>query len=294
MTDRVVSTLHGADLELGEGPAYDPAADIAWWFDVVGKKLFEHRFSNGETMAHDLPRMASVMARIDGGRQLLAMEDGLYIRDITTGRLTLHAPLEAGNPATRSNDGRTHPSGALWIGTMGRNAEKHAGAIYWHNGRETRTLFKQVTIPNAICFSPDGTTGYFADSAKGLLMRVDLDPLTGLPTGEPAVFFDNRGGNGGLDGAVVDRNGILWNARWGAGSVDAYAPDGQRIETIAFPATQTSCPAFCGNNGENMIVTSAWQGQTADQRRTDTQAGNTFLVSGGFHGMFDPVFRIAD
>jgi sugar lactone lactonase YvrE len=51
--------------ELGEGPHYDAASDTAWWFDIVGKKLFEHALASGETTAHDLPRMASVVARID-------------------------------------------------------------------------------------------------------------------------------------------------------------------------------------------------------------------------------------
>jgi sugar lactone lactonase YvrE len=40
------------------------------------------------------------------------------------------APLEADNAATRSNDGRADPFGGFWIGTMGKNAEAGAGALY--------------------------------------------------------------------------------------------------------------------------------------------------------------------
>lgn len=295
MTTDKVSTLHNGYCELGEGPTFDPETNIAWWFDITGCKLFEHRFDAGQTIAHDLPRMASVVAKIDRNRQLLAMENGLYIRTIETGSLVLRQPLEADNNITRSNDGRTHPSGTLWIGTMGKNAEKYAGAIYWYDGRELKTLFPNVTIPNAICFSEDGTTGYFTDTAGGKMMRVDVDPANGLPISDPDIFIDHRGNEGGLDGAIVDRDGTVWNARWGASTVDAYAPeDGRLIRSIALPASQVSCPAFCGAKGQNMIVTSAWQGQTADQRKDDPCGGQTFLIDGGFNGKFDPPFKLPE
>ena len=140
-----------------------PATDTAWWVDITGKTLIEHRFVDASTHVHALPRMASLAARIDGDRQLLAMEDGLYVRALAGGALSLLTPLEADTPATRSNDGRVHPSGALWIGTMGKGAEREAGAIYWARGAEIRKLFGGITIPNAICFSPDGAAGNVAD-----------------------------------------------------------------------------------------------------------------------------------
>ena len=294
MTEKPVSTLQDAGLELGEGPTYDPATDTGWWFDIVGCALYEHSFSTERTVQHSLPRMGSVLAQIDDARQLLAMEDGLYVRDRNSGGLSLHLPLEADNPKTRSNDGRTHPSGALWIGTMGKNAEPGAGAIYWSRGKEIRTLYESISVPNAICFSRDGATGYFADSAKGQIMRVALDPATGLPIGKPVVFHDKGLDKGAPDGAVVDRNGILWNARWGAACVNAYAPDGRKLETISIPARQASCPAFCGREGGNLIVTSAWQGLSDERRSADPEAGNTFIVKGGFAGLFDPPYRLMD
>ena len=49
---------------------------------------------------------------------------------------------------------------------MGRKAEAGAGAIYALHRGEISRLFAGVTIPNAICFSPDGAIGYFADTAK--------------------------------------------------------------------------------------------------------------------------------
>lgn len=273
---------------LGEGPTYDPVADRLFWFDIVEKKLFEHELRAGRTTVHDLPVMASALAMVDGDRQLLAAETGLWLRDRVGGALSPVVEIEADDPLTRSNDARVHPCGAFWIGTMGKAAERKAGSIYWYFRGELRRLYGEITIPNSICFSPDGSTAYFADTMKNILFRVDCDPATGLPSSEPSVFFDWRRGEGGLDGSVTDRDGLLWNARWGAGSVDAYDASGKRIRSVAVPARQPSCPAFVGGDLSRMAVTSAWQDMDEAARAADPMAGMTFLLPGAFRGKPEP------
>jgi len=286
---KILSDRH---CQLGEGCTYDPATDTAWWFDIVERTLLQADLASGAVTTHALPWMASVVAFIDDGRQLLATENGLYIRDIADGRLTLHVPLEADNAATRSNDGRVHPCGALWIGTMGRKAEDGAGAIYHFGGGELRRLYSGISIPNAICFSPDGSTAYFTDTRMAILYRVTIDPTNALPTGDPAPLFDHRGGTGGLDGAVVDAEGLIWNARWGGSCVDAYTPAGERVRTIRVPAKQPSCPVFIGRNFDRLLVTTAWQGMDAEARAADPHHGQTFILDVGTRGRAEPRVRL--
>jgi sugar lactone lactonase len=274
--------------ELGEGPSYDPGRNRLFWFDIVGCKLLEKSWPDGETITHDLPEMASAVAMLDADRQLLFTESGLFIRHESDGRLERHCEIEADNPATRSNDARVHPSGAFWLGTMGKSAEDKAGAIYWHMGGDVRLLYPGITIPNSICFSPDGATAYFTDTAKGILFAVDCDPHSGLPRGEPRIFVDRRGMEGGIDGSVVDAEGRLWNACWGAASLDCYSPGGELLRSIALPAGQTSCPAFVGPAADRLVVTSAWQAMNAEARRVDPLAGKTFLVEYEVNGRFEP------
>jgi sugar lactone lactonase YvrE len=283
-----VSVLSDIACHLGEGPTYDPATDTFFWFDIREKKLLEKHMPDGVVKVHDLPVMASALAVIDPERQMLVTETGLHVRDVRTGALTLHTPVEADNLATRSNDSRVHPSGALWFGTMSKTEDKGAGAIYWYRKGEVRKLYPGIGIPNSICFSPDGSVAYYTDTAVNILMRVDCDPATGLPTGEPRIFFDQRKDKGGLDGSVVDADGVLWNARWGAASLDAYSPDGRRIRSIAMPAKQSSCPAFVGPKADHIAVTSAWQGYDAKARERDPEAGKTFLVDLPVNGRFEP------
>jgi sugar lactone lactonase YvrE len=277
--------------KLGEGPAYDPATGTLYWFDIVGKKLFQKRMPDGDVVVHDLPMMASALAVIDDKRQLLVTETGLYVRDVASGKLTLHTAVEADNEITRSNDSRVHPCGALWFGTMAKDEQDAAGAIYWFRDGEVRQLFPSISIPNSICFSVNGAIAYYTDTRKNILMRIACDPETGLPTGEPQIFYSHTG-KGGLDGSVLDAEGVLWNARWGGACVDAYSPDGTRIRSVPVPAKQSSCPVFVGKNASRMAVTSAWNGMDDAVRSADPLAGHTFLLDIEVNGRFDPPVRL--
>lgn len=283
-----VSILSNVACELGEGPSYEPAADTLWWFDIVSRRLLEHRFPGGPTRIHALPVMASAIAFTRDGGQILATERGVERRDAVTGRLETLARIEADDAATRSNDARVHASGAFWISTMDKKARARAGAIYHYRAGTVTRLFDEISIPNSICFSPAGDIAYFADTGRNLLYRVTIDPATGLPTGEPALFLDQRRQPGGIDGSVCDADGVIWNARWGAGRLDAYAPDGRHLRSIAVPARQTSCPAFVGRTAERLAVTSALQNMSPAERAADPDGGKTFLVDLPVRGRFEP------
>ncbi|MBB4227818.1 SMP-30/gluconolactonase/LRE family protein [Rhizobium mongolense] len=283
-------TLCNTSSVLGEGPTYDPDTDTVWWFNILGKELHELNLSTEEKKVHPLPMMASVLARIDANRQLLATEEGLFVRDIGSGNLTFYAAFENDNPENRSNDGRTHPSGALWISTMSKRAEPQAGAIYHVAGGRVTKIFSGISIPNSICFSPDGTIGYYTDTRISRLMRVMVDPQTGLPTGEPIVMVDSMDDPGGIDGSVCDSDGYIWNARWGAGVVDRYSPDGLRIARYKVPAAQPSCPAFIGVNADRLAVTTAWEGLDDTARSSQPQAGALLELGVTVKGVFDPVY----
>lgn len=272
--------------ELGEGPTYDSATGTLWWFNIVARQLLEMKWPDGPTIVHDLPRMASALAGIDSGRQLIVMDDGLYVRDMATGSLSLHRQLEADIPANRSNDARTHPSGAFWIGTMGKAAEKGAGSIYWYRKGEIRRLYANITIPNSICFSPDGRVAYFTDTAVNAMMRVDCDPETGLPIGEPSVLVPPSG-TGWIDGSVCDADGLIWNARWGGAVVNVHRPDGSLVASHQVGAGQSSCPAFCGPDAGSVAVTTAWQGMDDAARSADPGAGKLYLLPVRAKGRFD-------
>ena len=57
----------------------------------------------------------------------------------------------------------------------------------------------------------------------------------------------------------MDEDGCVWNARWGAGRVIRFTPDGRIDREIVLPASQPTCPAFGGADRRTLYVTSARQ-----------------------------------
>ncbi|MEO0380155.1 MAG: SMP-30/gluconolactonase/LRE family protein [Pseudomonadota bacterium] len=259
---------------LGEGPLWHPTRKALFWFDILGKTL---HCKGAARQSWTFDEYVSACGWVDEQTLLMASASGLWRFDVEGGSRDLVAPLEADNPATRSNDGRADPQGGFWIGTMGIKAEACAGAIYRYYRGEVRKLFDEITISNAICFAPDGRRAYFADTFSQRIQSVALDDA-GWPDGTPEVFVDLRADGLNPDGAVIDANGNLWNAQWGAGRVACYDPDGAFLRSIEVPASQTTCPAFGGPDGDTLFVTSAGHGAQ------DAQGGMTFSMDAGVSG----------
>lgn len=266
---------------LGEGPLWHPLRAQLFWFDIIGKRLLSRL--GDQSLEWQFDQHVSAAGWVDAETLLVATETGLEKFDIETGNHTLIIPLEANNPITRSNDGRADAHGGFWIGTMGKNAEPKAGAIYRFYQGELRQLFPSITISNAICFAPDGLTAYFTDTVKRIIWRQRLDEKTGWPVGEPEPHINLRFDGLNPDGAVIDAQGFLWNAQWGAGRVARYNPDGQLTQTLEIPATQASCPAFGGRDLTQLFVTSASDGLLASAPDADA-AGKTYMLQTDIKG----------
>lgn len=269
--------------ELGEGPIW--AEDRLFWFDILGQKLHA-RDTAGATRSWSFGERVSAAGKLKEGGLLIASETGLWRFDADSGEWQLVAAMEADNPGTRSNDGRADRQGGFWIGTMGKKAEKGAGAIYRLYRGELRLVRPGVTIPNAICFAPDGSRGYFSDGDSKRIYTWALD-AHGWPHGEPEPFFDFDGRGGVPDGTVVDSAGALWCANWGGGRVLRILPDGTPDAEITVPVRQPSCPAF-GGDLDRLYITSAREGLDAAALADQPLAGAVFEAPISVPGVAEP------
>ena len=239
---------------LGEGPLWHPLRQSLFWFDINNMRMFERSLSDDAPRVWQFDEHVSAAAWVDESRLLIATETALELFDLIKGESQYVTGLESDNPSTRSNDGRADPYGGFWIGTMGKTAQKGAGAIYRYYDGQLRKLFSDITISNSICFAPNGQTAYFCDTPTQIIMKVALDE-SGWPVGKPAPFVDVAPHH--PDGSVVDSNGNLWNAQWGSNRVACYNQDGEFVQAIELPARQISCPAFGGENLDILFATSA-------------------------------------
>ncbi|AEY85519.1 calcium-binding protein [Streptomyces hygroscopicus subsp. jinggangensis 5008] len=158
----------------------------------------------------------------------------------------------------RMNDAAADPSGRFWAGSMAFDASPDAGSLYrvGTDGTVVRVL-DGITVPNGPTFTPDGATLYLADSARGVIRRHAVDPLTG-DLGVPETFLSLD--QGSPDGMVVDAEGALWVAVWGTGTVRRYLPDGRAERVLRLPARQ---PAGLCLEGHTLHITTARIGLSA-------------------------------
>ncbi|MEM9318894.1 MAG: SMP-30/gluconolactonase/LRE family protein [Pseudomonadota bacterium] len=238
---------------LGEGPLWHPERQELFWFDILEKRLLSRK--NDVQRDWQFDRYASAAGWLDRDALLVATETDLCRLDLTTDALDPLVPLEAERADTRSNDGRADPFGGFWISTMGKQAQAGYGAIYRFYHGALRQLVSGLTIPNAICFAPDGSHAFYADTLPGKIWRQPLD-RHGWPDGVAELFIDH-GPGAGPDGAVVDAAGHLWNAHWGHFKVSMYDTAGNALRDYRLPARQPSCPAFGGPELNQLFVTSA-------------------------------------
>ncbi|MBV8603824.1 MAG: SMP-30/gluconolactonase/LRE family protein [Pelomonas sp.] len=250
------------DAQLGEGLQWQ--AGRWWWTDIEGARL--HAWAPGQAAAQSwvLPDRLGCFAHTRSGRLLLGLAKRLAFATLGDApqleRVDSLAPVDAAEPRTRVNDGRTDRRGYFVFGTMNEHAAERRtiGSFYQYSRRHglRRLPLPAVAIANSICFSPDGATMYFADTVTGAIQRCDYDAESAQVANlRPFARVDD--GRGWPDGSVIDREGCLWNAQWGAGRVRRYAPDGRAIADYLAPAAHSSSPALGGPDGDWLMATTA-------------------------------------
>ena len=259
--------------ELGEGPLWHPERQQLFWFDILSKRLH----TKGQSWT--FPDYVSAAGWIDRDTLLVASARALHRFEIDSGADHIVTELEPDSAHTRSNDGRADPHGGFWIGTMGLDGEPGAGKIWRFYRGELRCLYDEITISNAICFAPDGKTAYFCDTPDRRIMATSLD-ADGWPTGGPRVHIDLSDTDLNPDGAVVDRDGNLFSAQWGAGRVAVYDTKGAFVEAFEVPGLHASCPSFGGPDCRTLFVTTARQGLSDP----DAAQGATYAIETSYTG----------
>lgn len=264
--------------ELGEGPFWHVARQQLFWFDINEQTLFA---ANAEGEIEDswlFNETVTAAGIIDDNLLLLASENGLIEFDLRVGGMNRLLDIEREITTNRSNDCRVHPSGAFWIGTMVKEEGPKDGAVYHYRAGQLTKIISNVAIPNATCFSPDGRIAYWTDTPTKRILKCATDPATGMPIGEWELFADVSEGRGYPDGAVVDSEGYLWNAKWGGNCVVRHAPDGSIDRVIEVPVSQVTCPAFGGKDLKTLYITTAAKSLSAEQLADEKVAGGVFVI----------------
>jgi sugar lactone lactonase YvrE len=241
--------------DLGEGPVWDDQNEQLVWVDMIAGRL--HYYSPGSRSDHAVQlgrTLGSVV--LDGhGGLVIAAQGGLF-RLGQQAKLELLLPLEA-SPGSFLNDSCCDPAGNLWVGTTTEAEVPGAGALYRVSPDLSVTrMLGDLTIPNGLDWSPDGTTMYFADSPTGRVEAFPFDPVTSR-LGKPVAFACFAPGEGVPDGLAVDAEGGVWVALWGGWSVRRFTSGGQLDLVVDVPVEHVTSCAFGGLALADLYITTA-------------------------------------
>jgi sugar lactone lactonase YvrE len=285
---------------LGEMPVWCPESGTLYWIDVVNPGRVFHWA--GGTHKPDFCSFAHPVTGLNlagAGNLLVHGETSLLLFNPETSRSHPIWTLPASPARMRFNDGHCDSVGRLWVGTMVNNFAEdgtavaitgNIGQLWVVTPDGGRPIDAGFGCPNAICWSPDGGIFYVADSYNGWLYSYRFDLEAGNVTDRRP--FCRLSGLGIPDGAAVDEDGYLWNARWGAGTVVRISPDGQLDRVVRLPVSQPTACCFGDRDRRTLYITTARYALDPDRLLAEPVAGGIFAIRTGVPGLELPRFQL--
>lgn len=278
--------LISAEDVLGECPVWDPRANELLWTDIHGKRLHRLADDSTEPVTIGLDRRLCSFAVADTGLLIAAFDSGLGLLDRNSGAVEWLVDVEPERPETRCNDGRPDRNGNFVFGTMveGNDPDAAAGHYYhWSVARGLTHLYRGARVANGLCFGADGLIVHYGDSAKGVLWRARYHPQHALFI-EDELFVGHGVIDGRPDGAAVDVDGNVWNARWNGSGVACISPEAELIAFVDVDAPLVSACAFGGPNLDRLYITTAREGMDPSHPQWLT-SGSLYVADVGTQGL---------
>jgi gluconolactonase len=118
-------------------------------------------------------------------------------------------------------------------------------------GGKTSMLTDQMGTTNGIELSPDEKTLYVNESVQRKVWAFDVDGNGDISNKRLFAEFPDYG----FDGMKCDKQGNLYIARWGKGTIVVLTPDGKQIREIELKGKSCSNLVFGGKDGKIIYVT---------------------------------------
>jgi len=275
---------------LGESPTWSETTGCLYWVDLRRPCLHRLHVASGRKATWPMPEVIGAVVSRQSGGVVIALKDGLHAFDPDRSDLVPLVQLEFDRPHNRLNDAKCDAAGRIWCGSMWDYGLHPTGGLYRVDGDLSVTgIRSDVCVANAISFSPDDRTMYFADSRKGQIEQAAFDVRTG-DVGPWSVLVDADAVPGVPDGATVDAEGFIWNARYKGGCLARFAPDGRLDRLIELPVSQPTSCAFGGPGLRTLFVTTATQKLSESELESQPLAGSLLALDAGVAGRLEPAF----
>ena len=259
---------------LGEGPVYDEDSNSIIWTDIEGKSWHRFRIDRKETSSFKVSGMIGAIVKTRTGGLYAAVEEGFGSLSEESGYRISVRTLES---FERMNDAKCDSKGRLWAGSVDRSQRKGKGKLHRLDENLTsQVMLENLTLPNGIDWSPDGSKMYLVDSLEKALWVFDFDFELGEISNQE-LFFDFKNEPGIPDGLTVSAQGDLFVAMWDGSQVLVISNAGERMDIIRVPVQRPTSCVFGGENYDKLFVTSAMSSFVVDQ---DSLGGLLLEISG--------------
>lgn len=265
-----------------EGPVWFGDADCLLFSDIPNNRILRWNEATGITTYRAPSNFANGHTRDRLGR-LVSCEHGArrVTRTEHDGTITVVADNFEGKPLNSPNDVVVKSDGSIWFsdphyGIM-TNYEGHAApaelplSVYRVDATGIRRVdIPGISAPNGLCFSPDETRLYVADTGRMFSddaqnVRVyDVAPDGTLSGGDIFCKVDT----GASDGIRCDSDGNFWTSA--GDGVHCFAPDGTLLGRIHVPEIVSNI-CFGGRAKHQLFITGTTSLYSIKLNRTGDQ-----------------------
>jgi sugar lactone lactonase YvrE len=276
---------------LGESPIWCATSQMLYWVDIRTPALRRLDPRTGQVTSWTLNDLCGAVILSGDRRLLLAMRLGVFTFDPVDETLQPFLAPETESRNNRLNDSKCDRGGRLWIGTMRDYGLARTGSLYRiGTDRSCTRMLSDIAVPNALSWSPDNRRMYFADTPDGQIRAYAFDSDEGRLGNFKIISSGNLPGR--PDGATVDSEGCLWNARYQGSCVARITPEGKVDRIIELPASQITSCALGGPDLRTLYITTARQKLTPADLDSQPLAGALFAVRVDVAGLPEPRFAL--
>ncbi len=284
----------------GEGAVWHADEHALYWVDI--NRFLVHRLDarTGDVRNWFFAEPPTALALTDRADTLLVATAARLIlwQPANDARAEFASP-ERNWPRVRLNDGRPDPLGHFWVGSMANNVgadgadlpidDRAAGRLFCVRTDGTSTIEKTgIGVFNTVAWSPDNTRFYAADTLANAVSVWDYDLRSGRIANERPFFAGYDRGR--PDGSAVDREGCLWNARYGGACVVRVRPDGRLDRVVEMPVAAVTTCTFGGPQLKTLFITTGGGG--AGAAAGERLAGGLFALPVDVPGLPENRFHL--